>query len=96
MKLLRYSLPILISVFLSALLLLGYSFFRPAPRLAYVETGRLMVGFKDAAQIDKEIVAENEKWQAQAKILRDSVQVQVDRMTREYDKASPAHFRSRG
>jgi hypothetical protein len=33
-------------------MLIGYSYLRPAPRLAYVETGRLMVGFKDAAQIE--------------------------------------------
>jgi outer membrane protein len=64
-------------------------FFLYAPKIAYVDTARLMVGFSDAAKVEKELKAEDAKWREQLKVLEDSTQAAVDRMSAEFDKASP-------
>jgi Skp family chaperone for outer membrane proteins len=61
---------ILISIIVSLVLAIIVSItvsYLFTPRIAYVETGRLMVGFSEAAQVEKEIKAEQEKYQMQLK-----------------------------
>lgn len=60
------------------------------PKIAYVNTGKLLVGFSEAAKIEHELKAEDDKWQAQYKALSDSLQMQIDAMSKEYNTATPA------
>jgi Skp family chaperone for outer membrane proteins len=60
------------------------------PRVAYIETSRVMTGFSDAAAAEKEIHAEEVKAEAQSKVLQDSLQAVIDLMSREYNSAAPA------
>jgi hypothetical protein len=48
-------------------------------KIAYIDTGRLIVGFSAANDVEKEVKIEDDKWQGQLKILQDSLQAQVDR-----------------
>jgi Skp family chaperone for outer membrane proteins len=66
------------------------NYFFLTTRIAYVNTGKLMVGFSEANKVEREIKAEDDKWQAQLKILQDSLQAQIDRMSKEYDRAPVA------
>jgi Skp family chaperone for outer membrane proteins len=61
--------------------------------MAYVDTARLMVGFSEAAQVQRELKAEDDKWQTQLKVIQDSVQSAVDAMSTEFNKASPQRKR---
>jgi Skp family chaperone for outer membrane proteins len=61
-----------------------------APKVAYINTGKLMVGFSESAKIEKELKAEDDRWQAQYKALSDSLQAQIDKMSKEYNAASTA------
>jgi Skp family chaperone for outer membrane proteins len=60
------------------------------PRVAYINTGKLLVGFSEAAKTEKELKVEDEKWQAKYKALSDSLQEQINKMSKEYDRASAA------
>jgi Skp family chaperone for outer membrane proteins len=48
-----------------------------------------MVGFSEANKVERELKAEDEKWQEQLKVLQDSVQATVDLMSKEFDGAQP-------
>lgn len=63
------------------------------PRVAYVDTARLMVSFSEAAKVERELKAEDEKWRANLKVLEDSVQAAAKRISAEFDKASPKRKR---
>ena len=60
------------------------------PKIAYVNTGKLMVGFAESNVVEKEIKTEDEKWQKQYKQLQDSLEATVKKMTKEYNDAPPA------
>lgn len=60
------------------------------PRIAYVNTGKLLVGFAETNNVEKEIKTEDDKWQAQYKLLQDSLEATVKVMTKEYNDAAPA------
>lgn len=60
------------------------------PRIAYVNTGKLMVGFSESAKVEKEIAAEEEKWQADLKEMEKKLKAAVDSMSVQFDTASAA------
>lgn len=66
-----------------------YVLFYGMPRIAYIETAKLMVGFSEAAQAERELKAENEKWQTELKVLQDTLAAHVELMSKEYDRATP-------
>lgn len=66
------------------------TFFHFSPKIAYVDNGKLMVGFVEASRVEKELKAENEKWKKQLKTLEDSLQAVIDNMSKEYDGAQAA------
>jgi outer membrane protein len=68
--------------------LANYFFF--TPRIAYINTGKLLIGFSESNKLEKELKAENDKWQTQLKELEDSIQTQVNAMSKEYNGAAPA------
>ena len=59
----------------------------PAQRIVFVDTQRLMTGFKEANEIDKELRAEETKWRGSLKVLEDSIKAFMDTMSVRYDKA---------
>jgi len=60
----------------------------PAPRIAYVDTGKLMVGFNEANKVKKELQEVEKEWQSKIKILNDSLAAQVEKVSKEFDNAS--------
>lgn len=44
-----------------------------------------MVGFSEANNIEKELKEEDDKWPAQLKSFQDSLQLQIDKMSKEYN-----------
>jgi outer membrane protein len=82
-----------LGVLVAALLIVCYAFVDHmffTPKIAYVNTGKLLIGFSEANKVEKEIKGEDEKWQAQLKILQDSLQAVINNMSKEYDKSSVA------
>lgn len=82
-----FAIAIAISLLLSFGVAVKSFFF--TPRIAYVETAKLMVGFSEAAKVEQEMKAENDKWQGQLKILQDSLAASISTMSKEYDRATP-------
>jgi outer membrane protein len=82
------AIAIAISILLSSGAAVKSFFF--TPRIAYVNTGKLMIGFSESNKVEKELKAEDDKWQAQLKQLQDSLQGVINTMSKEYDKAPPA------
>jgi len=87
---------ILPSIIVSAIisfLIAGTFFFLSGlscPKIAYIDTGKLLVGFSEADNVERAVKVEDDKWQVSLKALQDSLQAQVDRMSKEYDRATPA------
>ena len=52
---------------------------------ALIDTGKLIVGFSEADNVERAVKVEDDKWQVSLKVLQDSLQAQVDRMSKEYD-----------
>lgn len=77
------------SMFLS-LISINFSCQDISPRIAYVNNSKLMIGFSEAATAERELKAENEKWQKQLQSLQDTLKSAMDKMSKEYDNASPA------
>jgi Skp family chaperone for outer membrane proteins len=82
-----------LGILITVVLITGYGiidhmFF--TPRIAFVNTAKLMVGFSEAAKAEKDIKTEEDKWQGQYKLLQDSVQAEIALISKEYDKASAA------
>jgi len=42
-----------------------------SPHIAYVDTGKLMIGFSDANNVDMQVKVEDDAWRAQLKVLQD-------------------------
>jgi Skp family chaperone for outer membrane proteins len=61
-----------------------------SPKIAYVNTGTLLVGFSEASKIEHELKVDNDKWQGQLKLLQDSLQLIMDQMSKEYNNANNA------
>ena len=81
---------ILISISFVALYgIVNHQFF--TPKIAYVDTSKLMVAFSDAAKVEKELKAADDKWRDQLKVLQDSLDVAIKTMTKEYNTATLAH-----
>lgn len=59
------------------------------PKVAYVNSQKLMTGFSEAAQAQKEIKAEDDKWRSQLKELEDTLQAAINQMSKEYNTAKP-------
>jgi Skp family chaperone for outer membrane proteins len=104
-------------LFLSISATLSITYFFLTPKIAYVNTGKLIIGFSEANpsapltdclscdifyagcvenlyiaanKIEKEVKAEDDKWQAQYKSFGDSLQATIDGMSKEYNTAKPA------
>lgn len=60
------------------------------PKIAYVDTQKLMLGFSEATKVEKVLKNENDKWQKELQILKDSLDVHVKMMSKEYDNATSA------
>lgn len=56
-------------------------------RIAFVDSGRLMTGFKEAHKVNNDIKADDDKWRANLKIMEDSLKSFMDSMTVKYDAA---------
>lgn len=54
--------------------------FFPSPKIAYVDTGKLMVAFTEASRAQKSLEEQGAKWKHQYKTLQDSVQAAMDSM----------------
>ena len=78
------------SALIAAVIASAAWFLKPSPRIAYVDTAKLMVGFSEASRVQNELKAKDEKWRKQLAVLQDSVQAAIDTMSRYFDKASPA------
>lgn len=76
-----------VSVLLSALALF---FSIKQPKIAYVNTSKLVVGFAESAQAERAVKAEEEKLQANLKMLEDSVKAKVELMSKDYNSATAA------
>ena len=59
------------------------------PKIAYVNTSKIMIGFTDASKVEKELKAEDVKLQSELKILQDTLAKQIDLMSKEYNTATP-------
>jgi outer membrane protein len=60
------------------------------PRLAYIDTAKILVGFADAAKVDKDLTAEDEKNKAELKLLQDTLATKIEVMSKEYNTANAA------
>jgi outer membrane protein len=81
----------LVTIIVAALIVLCYAIIDKMflyPKIAYVNTGKLLVGFSEAAKTENEIKAEDDKWQAQLKQLQDSLQATINAMSKDYDKST--------
>jgi Skp family chaperone for outer membrane proteins len=52
---------------------------------AFVDTQRLLTGFKEAHKVNKEIQVEDEKWRKDLKAIEDSLKAHMDYMSAHYD-----------
>lgn len=69
------ALSLLLTILIAATLAVAaIKFLTPTQKFAYVDTGRLMVGFSDANAVEKELKVENDKLQIQNKMREDSLQ----------------------
>ena len=60
---------------------------KPARKIAFVDSQRLMTGFKESHKVDKELRDEDAKWRADLKTMEDGIKVFMDSMSVKYDKA---------
>ncbi len=58
-----------------------------AGKMAFVDSQRLMTGFKEANQADKELRDEDAKWRGNLKVLEDSIKAFMDTMSVKFDKS---------
>jgi Skp family chaperone for outer membrane proteins len=77
---------VIIAVFIS-LLLAKFLF---TPKIAYVDTSKLMLGFSEANKVEREIKAEDDKWKDKLKTMQDSLKASIDTMSKYYDISKPA------
>lgn len=87
------SMKVFSSVLIAAVVVLCYAIVNEmffTPRIAYINTGKLLVGFSEASKVESELKVEDDKWQAQYKALNDSLQAQINKMSKEYNTATSA------
>lgn len=58
-----------------------------ARKIGFVDTQRLMTGFKEAHKVNKELEAQDGKWKADLKAMDDSLKAFMDTMTVKFDAA---------
>ncbi len=73
--------------------LVAHHMLAPRPRLAFVDTNKMLVGFREAAAVEKELKKRDDVWRRKAEVLEDSAKALMDRMSKEYDAASAARKR---
>lgn len=56
-------------------------------KIAFVDTQRVLMGFKDANAVNKAVEAEDQIWKSALKVMEDSLKSYMDSMTVKYDKA---------
>jgi outer membrane protein len=61
--------------------------FKSSRKIAFVDTQRLLTGFKESNKVNKEIEAIDMKWKGDFKAMQDSLKAFMDTMTVKYDKA---------
>lgn len=81
---------ILLTIIASSIMILLFQSLFPKPKIAYIDSGKLLIAFSESAKIQNELKTEDEKWQADLKKLQDSLKVSIDDMSKEYDNATPA------
>lgn len=80
---------IIISVLLAVVISFIISNYLTAPaKIAYIDTGKLMVGFNDANRVNRELKGIDDEWKKKLKVMQDSLASHVELMSREYDKSS--------
>ena len=86
----KTTIHIICTILISSIIVLLFQTFSPKPKIAYIDSGKLLISFSESAKIQNELKAEEEKWQKDLKILQDSLKTAVDIMSNEYDNATPA------
>jgi outer membrane protein len=77
-------LAVLLTLALSAFV---FSHRSSSPRIAFINSQRLLMGFKDAIKVNKEVEEEDTKWRGVMKMMDDSLKAFMDSMSVKYDKA---------
>lgn len=85
------------ALWIAVVLALGLSVFSlvrqqktTATKLGFVNTARIMTGFKVSHQVQKELEAKDKVWRDKLKVLEDSLKVFMDKMGSDYDKLNMA------
>jgi len=78
---------IFIAILIIAVALSGYSLLSK-PQLAYVESSKLIDGFSETAKVRHQFEKEKAEWETNIKALEDSLKIAMERMKKEYDRAS--------
>jgi outer membrane protein len=60
---------------------------KPTRKIAFVDSQRLMTGFKESHKVDKELRDEDAKWRTDLKAMEDGIKAFMDSMSANYDKA---------
>lgn len=84
---------IIIIIMLLVNVIILFSIISKQPKISYINSARLSVGFSEAALVDKKLKVEEEKVKEQLKTLKDSVKTLMNVMSKEYDNAKPARKR---
>ena len=85
----KTTIHIICTILISSIIVLYFKH-SPQTKIAYIDSGKLLISFSESAKIQNELKAEEEKWQKDLKILQDSLKTAVDIMSNEYDNATPA------
>jgi outer membrane protein len=64
------------------------SWFTLKPQYSFVDTQRLLLGFKEANTIDKSIAESEKVWRSDMKRMEDTIMAFMDLMNKEYNTAS--------
>ena len=76
-------------ILLAAYVLLDQLYF--TPKIAYVDTSKLMVGFSEAAEVERELNAGDKKWREQLKELECQHRFNISHFLRQ----NISHFRKK-
>jgi hypothetical protein len=63
------------------------------PRTVLLDTPKLLVAFTESAKVQKELRGIDDEWKAKLKTPQDSLQISMDQVTCEYDRAPAARKR---
>lgn len=73
--------------------LLAYWLAKGGKKVAFVDSSQLMTSFKVAHLAETQLQEEDKKWKSDQKILQDSLDAYMLKMTSEYEKANPKRRR---